>query len=567
MRFFRRNDAPRRAPHDTIEAPRVEGDVVYDEHGEVLFDPTIAMGTPNHVAPIPERVLPEEALSGEDLSEEDGSLEADIFPEESVASEKPIPLGDFALDDPQDAEDAAVEARVADVPLFDTPASDFADASERFEVDMPAAQPVQDVTPGSASMPTPASRGETPLLHKRVNLSDIRMDMSRITSDIQSGERLYQRAQQRVESLMEFVERAEVDFSLLNRLEPENRRLKARNRVLESENESLGHGARRLELELTEAREDARTAKTGLEATRSRLAAAQSTLTDRDREIARMTEQVEQVALKMERSQTSVEVESRENVLLRQQIGELTARIDEVTSERMELAKIVESLKIDCDDFRAQREQALTEVNELRMSLAAAQKLNGEMKGQMVSLHEEIRGFKTQYEFNVISREDRITNLEARIADMTKQMAIKEDVAKSALADVTQLRKARSAQDLERERLERLIESQQAQLDEAQAQIRRSSSTMAELDQRYNDVAAALSMHQKRLAPIDGATGAPLAPPPPFEGRSDGRQFGSIDIDDDIVSRPGAREEPPLTPENVEDMIMDYKLGLRAKLG
>ena len=56
MRFFRRNDAPRRAPHDTIEAPRVEGDVVYDEHGEVLFDPTIAMGTPNHVAPIPEQV-------------------------------------------------------------------------------------------------------------------------------------------------------------------------------------------------------------------------------------------------------------------------------------------------------------------------------------------------------------------------------------------------------------------------------------------------------------------------------------------------------------------------------
>ena len=551
MRFFRkhdaRHDAPRRAPHDTAptEAPRVEGDVVYDEHGEVLFDPTIAMGVSAEDAVAVEAVAVEAV--------EDGVEEEPINPS----------LEDFSFDEPNQGPTVG--------PIISDVDPDFTDAEERFEVEMPAAQPVVDVTSRPASRQI-GSQSDTPLLHKRVNLSEIRMDMSRITSDIQSGERLYQRAQQRVESLMDFVERAEVDFSLLNRLEPENRRLKARNRVLESENESLNHGSRRLELELTEAREDASAAKAGLEATRSRLAAAQSKLTDRDREIARMTEQVEEVALKMERSQTSVEVESRENVLLREQIGELTARIDEVTSERMELAKIVESLKIDCDDFRAQREQALNEVSDLRMSLAAAQKLNGEMKGQMVSLHEEIRGFKTQYEFNVISREDRITNLEARIADMTKQMSIKEDVAKSALADVTQLRKARSAQDLERERLERLIEAQQAQLDEAQAQIRRSSSNMAELDQRYNDVAAALSMHQKRLTPSDGATGAPLAPPPPFEGRSEGRQFGSIDIDDDMVARPMvarpvASEEPPLTPENVEDMIMDYKLGLRAKLG
>jgi len=542
MRFFRKSD--KTGPVSDAgahHAPRVEGDIVYDENGRVLFDPTIDMNP---------AVEPEECS---------------IVPEPAATLERPA-VHQKAKD--VEADNAALDAP-ADTSTIDNIAVDYAgEVEDGLEIDMAATQPVVDVTPDRAESRA-GDRGSfdrSPLLHKRVNLSELRVDVARISSDIQSGERLYQRAQQRVESLTSFVERAEVDFSLLNRLEPENRRLKARNRVLEAENESSTHATRRLESELAEAQEDVRTTKANLEAARSRLAAATSHLGDRDREIARITEQVEQVALKMERSQTSVEVESRENVLLREQIGEMAGRMDEVTSERMELAKIVESLKIDCDDFRAQREQALNEVNDLRMTLASAHKVNGEMKSQMVTLHEEIKGFKTQYEFNVISREDRITNLEARIGDLSKQLMIKEDVAKSALTDVAQLRKARSAQDLERERLERLIEAQQRQLDEAQGQIRRSSDNMADLDQRYNDVAAALSMHQKRLTPdtpVDADSAAPLAPPPPFE---EAASSAPMELYDEPVTRPG-RDADALSPDNVEDMIMDYKLGLRSQIG
>jgi chromosome segregation ATPase len=287
-------------------------------------------------------------------------------------------------------------------------------------------------------------------------------------------------------------------------------------------------------------------------------------LGDKDRQISRLTDSLEQVGLKIERTQTSVEVESRENVLLREQIAELSSRLDEVMSERMELAKIVESLKIDCDDFRNQREQALNEVSDLRVSLATAQKINGQMKAQMVSLHEEIKGFKTQYEVNVISREERIAELEGRISDLTKQLGVKEDVTKSALADVGLLRKTRTAQDLERERLERVIETQQRQLDDARSKIEETSDSMAKLDQRYNDVAAALSVYQKRQSTVEQASptappppppllGTPLTAPPPFAGTQN--KIGLT------------AEEENLTPENIEEMIMDYKLGLRSQIG
>gem|GEM_PF-3232796 len=553
MRLFKKHIIkPKIKPDEAneLEGPRVEGDIVYDENGDVLYDPTINITS-----------------DSAQIDFEAPDLDMSAAPElETPTVETPITdgfdpefdhsaLDDFSFDDEPAAEEGTFdepEDESADYGIgLDTSVAITGIDDTGLNVDLPETVDVVNVTSEPAA---PTVTEDPSLQHKRVNMGELRMDVARITSDIQSGERLYQRAQQRVESLMTFVERAEVDFSLLNRLEPENRRLKARNRVLEADSDANTHALRRMEKDLAAALEESATARGDLNTTKTRLTAAMSKISDKDREISRLTEQLEQVGLKIERTQTSVEVESRENLLLREQIAELSTRLDDVTSERMEFAKIVESLKIDCDDFRNQREQALSEVSDLRLSLSTAQKINGQMKAQMVSLHEEIKGFKTQYEFNVISREDRITTLESRITDLTKQLAIKEDVTKSALADVGQLRKTRTSQDLERERLERVIETQQRQLDEAQAHIERSSDSMAKMDQRYNDVAAALSVYQKRLSTNEAAEdiAAPLAAPPPFQS-------------DEMA--PLSAEEEKLTPENIEEMIMDYKLGLRSQIG
>jgi len=73
----------------------------------------------------------------------------------------------------------------------------------------------------------------------RLDMSDMRLDVAKISADIQGGEELYRRALNRVEGLMGFVEKAEVDFSVLNRLEPENRRLKAKLRTANGDVETI----------------------------------------------------------------------------------------------------------------------------------------------------------------------------------------------------------------------------------------------------------------------------------------------------------------------------------------
>ena len=52
-----------------------------------------------------------------------------------------------------------------------------------------------------------------------LNLSEMRLDVVRISSDIESGESLYRRAQQRIENLVSFIERAEVTMSRLSHVD------------------------------------------------------------------------------------------------------------------------------------------------------------------------------------------------------------------------------------------------------------------------------------------------------------------------------------------------------------
>ena len=142
----------------------------------------------------------------------------------------------------------------------------------------------------------------------RDSIGAMRLDVARISADIQSGEELYRRAQQRIENLTNFVERAEVDFSMLNRLEPENRRLKARNRTIERE---IDENARKMDVMRAdlEDREQRLSEKTRVyEATVGKLSLAQKSLQEYERALNSSRESSDRNALNSERLQTSLDL-------------------------------------------------------------------------------------------------------------------------------------------------------------------------------------------------------------------------------------------------------------------
>jgi len=291
----------------------------------------------------------------------------------------------------------------------------------------------------------------------RLDMGAMRLDVAKISADIQSGEEIYRRALQRVEGLMGFVEKAEVDFSVLNRLEPENRRLKAKLRTSQGEVETIQGKLSLITADLEDHQKRLSEKTSQYEQARSKLVTAASSLQEYERVLKATKTEAERYALAIERHKTALGVEGRENKILREKIGELSKALELRQAEYLESSKMVESLRTDCADFREQAETYRSEAQDLRIALNTAKRQNNAMKGEMQALHEDIKTFKTQYEFNVINREDQITDLEQQIAFLAKEVDTKAELANSATQDVAALRSIRNEQDIERDRLEKQL--------------------------------------------------------------------------------------------------------------
>ena len=401
----------------------------------------------------------------------------------------------------------------------------------------------------------------------RADIGTMRLDVARISADIQSGEELYRRAQQRIENLTNFVERAEVDFSMLNRLEPENRRLKARNRTIQREIDSNIQKMNVLRADL-EDRELRLAEKTRVyESTLGKLSAAQKSLQEYERALHDTRGSSDRNALKSERLQTSLDVERRENEVLRGRITEIATEMEAKKTAYIEAKKVADSLAQDCSDFRQQAETAEKDADALRKSLTTAQTQNNAMKAEMISLHEDIRAFKTQSEFSIISREDEMTALQQQVSLLTKQLEIKDEILQNAARDVQDLRKVRTAQDLERERLEAQIETQAYQLDQANSELLKSKQDVTDFDRRYRDVATALSVAQARRTPTQTVETPDIQPrPPAIPTAKPMAQQASAPKAAPKQSTQDEAEIEELSSDEVHDRIMDFRLGLRGDL-
>lgn len=414
---------------------------------------------------------------------------------------------------------------------------------------------------------------------RRVNLGEMRMDVASIISDIETGDSMFRRAQQRVENLTNYIEKAEVDFSLIDRLEPENRALKSENLTLNSELDKRKTKISQLTTSLEDLQRRYGDAQSELDATHSKLAQAIRNHERADRDITDLNSQIQEMRLKSDRLRNDLDVENRENGNLRSRIADATAQLDKTTSEKLNFAKQIETLKIDVTDQSENRIKLRDEVGELRHSLESAQRDNTKMRGEISSVHDDIRGFKTQYEFNILKRDERISDLEAQVVELNNRLRAKEELVENTTRDLAVLRKERTTQDLERERLEKAVSDTNSQLGRAEEELLRSRKTADEMDLKYRDIADALARNEAQRQSSAPAQTPDIAPPPmPVHTAQAPRGFETDDINiatsapatpgvpspQDVVAPAAERIAPNRQiTDDIEDMLTDYKLGLR----
>ena len=144
---------------------------------------------------------------------------------------------------------------------------------------------------------------------------------------------------------------------------------------------------------------------------------------------------------------------------------------------------------------------------------------------------------------------------------------------RNAARDVQELRKIRTAQDLERERLEAEVETRSFQLDEARSELLKTKQDVTDFDRRYRDVATALTVAQARRqssAPAENPDIQPLPPvqqpvlqtPPPVAAEPELAQHAAVDA----PSEKKSYDMESLTDDDISDRIMDFRLGLRSDI-
>ena len=383
------------------------------------------------------------------------------------------------------------------------------------------------------------NRFEPPLrpskTRSRADINALRTDVDSLVSDLQNGESLYRRAQTRIENLSRSVEEAESGFTLLNRLQPENLRLKTRNKLLIKDFDKVSRQLKMVESELEDHKKWLSEKTEKAELLTKQLSQSNKSLHEYEHALKESQREGDQYRIDLVQAESKLDIERRENDVLKKRLVILSDRLEERNIQSLEVKKTIDSLKDDWEDFRSDAQRLERENADLRNKLDDAVRAKNSLKGQGTSMAEDIRNLKTQYEFDMIARDEQILALEGRIRDLTRENEIKDSIVRETARDMAELKSIRSRQqfELENKRYDHIDFDDDLDDDDDQdlysaiafdpdAEDRPSpvsrrskasykSDSQTNIDKHYEEISAALSKLQNPKSTQDSPDAAPAA--------------------------------------------------------
>lgn len=422
---------------------------------------------------------PPEAEVLADKETTDDWIEEWVAPFEDAPNEDKLQVLPETKDNDQPSTESVVPDKLATDLILESPAHTFESSDSEKPLDYNAEDYAADYI-------TSHSDG--------LNLGELRLDIVRITSDIESGETLYRRAQQRIDSLMGFLEKAEVGLSALKRLEPEARHLKIENRRLKTDLEAQRYTSARLESELKDQKDAAANAAVKIETLRHTLEELKVKLEEKHQDIHKLTAAKDDQTVKAERIKTDLDIQARENASMREKMGELVAHIDRLNGQRLELLEATENFKIEQNDIEDKQNSLETQNAQLLLALRKSERQSDEVRGEMVEVQNKIVSFKSHHEQQILQRDEKISMLESKLAEVDRKLKHKDDVLNTQTFEITDLKKCKARHDIDKEKLEGLVANQTALLTKADEDLRKARRNVAALTTRCKDLTQTAAM-------------------------------------------------------------------------
>ena len=245
-------------------------------------------------------------------------------------------------------------------------------------------------------------------------------ELARLQADIMAGLHVQRRAEKNLEAISKLLERAEINQNLLNRLEPENRRLKARNRALEEQVKQL---SRKAGIDIAEAalkQTDLLDQHSLYDGLNTQLAELRKALRDAEKEAQIAKDAAHNNALSAKLAEKEFAAEQREAAHLRQKIKTLSSALEQKQADYIEAKKMADSLAQDSFDFRAQADSHAMKNRAVQAALETAERENKTLKNTLTGLYEDVQAYKVRSLKKLAQRDAEIKALQNPSSDRQK---------------------------------------------------------------------------------------------------------------------------------------------------
>ena len=318
------------------------------------------------------------------------------------------------------------------------------------------------------SIDTPRELGPR---RKTASLTHMRNDLAQLNKDMSSGEQFYAQSLRRINDLIEYAYETETTLSALEKLEPENAKLRAdlgeakknlTDQIVRAESaKSKADAYETRYMETRQALEKTQLSLTQMEALRETLS---RDLESKDNDLAVLMNKAREI-----KNAHSLDVKALDGY--KAKASELANELSVVMSARLEVETRLHDLGTRFETLKSERDTIERMVKQTRNAQRATEEHNLALKTQLETVLSDVKIFKQQFDAASQNKDAEIGLLRSKLSDLNAELAVKAGVVSRAHDDMADMREKFETAHRGRRKLLEHIESQKSETDHLQGEL------------------------------------------------------------------------------------------------